>query len=153
MTARVSLLHHLQRPVFWGSLMLNIALIAVLIIGPHRLLPFLPFPPPGPPPPGIMLKHMGQDLTGADKVIFDKALAKHLPALRKRGEQVLNEIYVIADVIQADSFDINALKEKHLRLDHAKGNMDTVVADFISEIAVSLSPDGRKHLKLRPPRR
>lgn len=138
----------LQNPLCWGSLLLNILLIAILLIGPHQLIPG--FGPPKPGPAGF-LEHMGRDLNNADKMVFDRILEKHRPMIAGNLEHMDEMLRSISKIVVQDTLVIEDLKQAHNKFDQAKFKMDGEIAAFLYEMLPALSVQGRKELRLLPP--
>ncbi len=133
----------------WGSLCLNIVLIGIIVIGPHRLMP----KPPGPPPPQKVLKHIGKDLTGKDRVIFDLLLEKHSAGFKNHRHDMDRAFKGIQNSVLQEPFDIEKVRQAHKKLSSNRAKIDHTIESFILEMVMEISPEGRKKLHLGPPRR
>lgn len=138
----------MQNPLCWGSLLLNIVLIGVFLIGPHRLLPFMP---PPKPEPGMFLEHMGRDLTGQDKVVFTEILDKHRHHFSMNEQKMHDVLFSISKIISREPFKIHDVEIAHIQLTKNRINMDKTITDFMQEMLPALSHEGRKKLRILPP--
>lgn len=133
-----------QRPVFWGSILLNVVLIGLFLFGSQNKLPHHPLKPE------VFLQHIGQNLTGSDKVIFVTALAKHAPKIEQQGQGVYAALEAIVAEVKKEPFSMEALDQAHQKLNSRKAGVDRQIAAFVMDVVGGLSPEGRKRLKLMP---
>jgi len=139
-----------QAPLAWGSLFLNILLIAVIVIGPQRI---LPYPPHKPPTPQRIMSRVARDLNKEDKAIFDTILAKYIPAFNESRVQIDKALTDISDAASKDALNMDAVKDANDRLITVRTHTDRMIASFVYEMLHAISDEGRKQLKLRPPKR
>lgn len=138
----------LKNPMCWGSLVLNVILVAILLIGPHRLLPG--FHPPKPGPVGF-IRHMSRDLSEADRAIFEKIWSQHRAQLEQAGVKVDAQMIQIAQIVKQQPFSLEELKTSHDLFDQTKREMGREIADFLFDLLPALSEEGRQNLQIAPP--
>ncbi|WP_417821430.1 periplasmic heavy metal sensor [Terasakiella sp.] len=141
--------NHWRNLLAWGSLFLNVILIGYIILSPtqfHR-------PPPGPPSPEHMFKRIGEDLHGQDKIIFEQLLTKHAPNMRVGAKDMDQTMSQLAEVIKRDTLDLESIKKIHNTMRQSREKTDTAIEAFVYEMLPALSVDGRKSLRLLPPKR
>ncbi|WP_135081903.1 periplasmic heavy metal sensor [Terasakiella sp. SH-1] len=131
----------------WGSVILNVVLIAIIIVGPHHLKPR----PPGPPSPQKLFRHMGQDLTGQDRVIFEQLVEKHSRLFETHHEDMRRGLDGIIRSVKAEPFDLEQVKAAHQIHSGERLKIDHAIANFVIELVSKISPQGRHQLRLKPP--
>ncbi|NVK17132.1 MAG: hypothetical protein HWE30_00400 [Methylocystaceae bacterium] len=107
-------------------------------------------PPPKPGSAG-MLYHMGNDLSGADKVVFERILEKHSPQITDHLAHMDDMLCEIAILVEQDPFSMDDFQKAHQTFDQVKFKMDRDIANFLYEVLPALSPAGRKKPRLLPP--
>ena len=133
----------------WVSVGLNVVLIGIILIGPATKKPR----PPGPPSPISMFEKMGKDLTGQDKVFFDKILAKYGPEMESYHKNMKGLFHNIETAVKKAPFKITNVEAAHHALHQNRMKMDETIESFVHEMLVGLSDDGRQKLKFGPPKK
>lgn len=132
--------------VAWASVCLNVVLVALILIKP----PFIDHPP-GPPSPEKIFSHMGEELTGTDKAIFEDILQKHIPEMHLTHENMRPAFDKIQQLVLAEPFDLEKVKAAHHELIATRNKIDEAIESFILELLSNISEEGRKKIKIGPP--
>ncbi|SCA57597.1 hypothetical protein MTBPR1_60110 [Candidatus Terasakiella magnetica] len=135
-----------KNPLCWGSLLLNVVLIGFILLGPHG-------PSTGRPLPQDVFTKMAEDLEGQDRIIYEAVLQKHMDNMKKSGRNIHEALGLIGQAAHQEPFDLDNVKAAHTHLHAQHREMDKAITDFVYEMLVSLSPEGRQKLRFAPPKR
>ena len=132
----------------WGSVVLNVVLVLFILMGPGR---FSHRPPP-PPSPEKIFGHMARDLNEVDRAVFNRILEKHKEKLNMNHENIGRAFGAIQASLHHEPFDMNKVHEAHHMLRQSRRDVEHAIQAFVVEMLTEISPEGRKSLKIGPPR-
>ncbi len=133
--------------ICWGSVLLNIVLVTILIVRAEQF-----FMPSFPPSPEKVLERIGGSLEGRDREVFDAVTAKRLPEIKATAARAKEAFKSLQAEIARDPFDADRLEAAHKAMGQVRTDMDAVIYDTLKTVIRDLSPDGRKRLSEFPKR-
>lgn len=131
----------------WGSLALNVVLIALIVF--HPRLPFMP--PPPPPPPEVVMEEMAGRLDAADRAVFEEVMARRKAEIQARFVAMGRHIDTFKEEFTREPFDGLRFQASKAKLDAARAEFEQVIMAAMVEAMSRMSPAGRERLSRMPP--
>lgn len=132
----------------WGSVALNVVLVALILL--HPRLPFMP-PPPPPPPPEVVMEEMAGRLDAADRAVFEEVMARRKAEIQARFVAMGRLFDGFKAEFTRESFDGLRFQDSKAKLDAARAEFEQVMMAAMVEALSRLSPAGRERLSRMPP--